>query len=145
MASTLSLDMSQPWWMVFTLETCLMKGRYHNDVPNIFGFPAHRWESAQFCWPSIMNRCMNEILQSSTTPCMRGRNCNKEVYVCIGIVTILEGRDRTDIGSGRSFGAINRPKLRQNRLPPNFQDPVDSAESVKARASALNRSFGQLY
>ena len=28
-------------------------------------------------------------------------------------------------------------------LQPNFQDPVYSAESVKARASALNRSFGQ--
>ena len=54
-------------------------------------------------------------------------------------------RDRTDLGSGRSFGTINRPKLRQNRLRPNFQDPVDSAESVKARASALNRSFGQFY
>ena len=54
-------------------------------------------------------------------------------------------RDRKNLGSGRSFGAINRPRLLQNRLSPNFQDPVDSAKSVKARALALNRSLGPFY
>ena len=63
--------------------------------------------------------------------------------VCTGSCKKTRGRDRTDLGSGRSFGAIKQPKLWQNRLRPNFQDPVYSAESVKARASALNRSFGQ--